>query len=83
MNRKKSPNETMLNYMRDIQRLIGKLNVHVSQREQYTCNTFLNGLPTKILMQMGPMQDKPQLKTSARTPLMCSCADVCSNTCSV
>ena len=58
MNRKKSPNETMLNYMRDIQRLIGKLNVHVSQREQYTCNAFLNGLPTKILMQMGPMQDK-------------------------
>ena len=44
--------------MRDIQHLIGMLNVHVLQREQCMCNAFLNGLPTKILMQMGPMQDK-------------------------
>jgi len=59
MNRKKESHESISEYMRDIQRLVSKLNVHMSHREQYyTCNAFLNGLPPSMLLRLGPMQGK-------------------------
>ena len=36
MSRKKQSNETIVAYMQDVQRLARKLNVHVSQRDDYT-----------------------------------------------
>ena len=58
MNRKKQSNETMVAYMRDVQRFVGKLNVHATDQDEYTCTAFLNGLPSKMLMTMRSMQGK-------------------------
>ena len=58
MNRKKRTNETMLAYLNDIKRLVERLGVHISQRDQYICNAFLHGLPPKLLLHIGPMHNK-------------------------
>ena len=54
MNRKKELTETVANYMRDIQRLVGKLNIHPSRREQYVRDAFLSGLPADLQLYLGP-----------------------------
>ena len=54
MNRKKELTETVANYMRDIQRLEGKLNIHPSQREQYIKDAFISGLPADLQLYLGP-----------------------------
>ena len=54
MNRKKELTETVANYMRDIQRLAGKLNIHPSQREQYIKDAFISGLPADLQLYLGP-----------------------------
>ena len=46
----------MVAYMRDVQRFVGKLNVHATDQDEYTCTAFLNGLPSKMLMTMRSMQ---------------------------
>ena len=57
MNRKKKSTESITAYMRDIQRLVGKLHVHVDQRDHFICNAFLHGLPNDILLYLGPPQN--------------------------
>jgi len=54
MNRKKEINETVATYMRDIQRLVGKLNIHPSQRDQYIRDAFISGLPADLQLYLGP-----------------------------
>ena len=62
MNRKKKSTESITAYMRVIERLVGKLNVHVDQRDHFICNVFLHGLPNDILLYLGPPQNIfPQL----------------------
>ena len=54
MNRRKELTETVANYMRDIQRLVWKLNIRPSQREQYIRDAFLSGLPADLQLYLGP-----------------------------
>ena len=54
MNRKKLAAESVAAYMRDIQRLVGKLNIHPSQRDQYVRNAFLSGLSPDLQLYLGP-----------------------------
>ena len=53
MNRKKELTETVANYMRDIQRLVEKLNIYPFQREQYIRDAFISGLPADLQLYLG------------------------------
>ena len=54
MNRKKESTETVASYMRDIQRLVGKVKIHPTQRDQYVRDAFISGLPADLQLYLGP-----------------------------
>ena len=57
MNQMKKSTESITAYMRDIQRLVGKLKVLVDQCDHFICNAFLHDLPNDILLYLGPPQN--------------------------
>ena len=54
MNQKKLATESVAAYMREIQRLVGKLNIYSSQRDQYVRNAFLSGLSSDLQLYLRP-----------------------------
>ena len=70
MNRKKLAAESVAAYVRDIQRLVGKLNIHPSQRDQYVRNAFLSGLSPDLQLYLGPSRTASLASYCKRLPTL-------------